>query len=201
MALLVGVTGGMGSGKSTVSGMMSRLGGHIIDADKICRRLVEPGQPAWQEVVEAFGPDIILPDQTLDRKKIARIIFEDSVKKSVLEGILHPKVFAEEQRNFESFQQKKPESIVILDAALLIESENYRKVNKVVVVACPEDQQITRIVAQGRFTREDALRRIQHQMPLEKKRKLADFVLENDSSLERLEQDVATLYENLKALT
>ncbi len=201
MAILVGITGGMGSGKSTVSEIISRLGGHIIDADQICRRLVEPGNQAWKEVVQALGSEIVLPDQTLDRKKIAQIIFSDSEKKDLLEKILHPKVFEEEQEEFESLSKENPSSIVILDAALLIESGNYRKVDKVVVVACPEDLQIRRIVAKGRFTEKDARLRIRHQMPLEEKRVLADYVLENDSSLESLERRVEELFDNLKALT
>ncbi len=201
MAILVGVTGGMGSGKSTVSEIISRLGGHIIDADQICRRLVEPGKDAWKEVVEALGPEIVLPDQTLDRKRIAQIIFNDSGKKDLLEKILHPKVFEEEQEEFGSLSKKNPSSVVILDAALLIESGNYRKVDKVVVVACPEEQQIMRIVQQGRFTEEDARLRIRHQMSLEEKKVLADYILENDSSLESLERRVEELFENLKALT
>ncbi len=201
MAVLVGVTGGMGSGKSTVSGMMSELGGHIIDADQICRRLVEPGKPAWKEIVECLGSEIVLPDETLDRKKIAQIIFNDAEKKKSLEEILHPKVFEEEQVEFEAISFKNPSSIVVLDAALLIESGNYRKVDKVVVVACSEEQAIKRIVARGRFTEDDARQRIRTQMPLDAKKAVADYILENNSSLESLNRSVEELYENLKALT
>ncbi len=201
MALLVGVTGGMGSGKSTVSGIMSREGGHVIDADQICRDLVEPGQPAWKEVLELFGPDIIYPDQSLDRSKIAGIIFKDSLKKAQLEEILHPRVFEEEQREFEALSRKNPESVVILDAALLIESENYRKVNKVVVVSCAEELQIERIVAQGRFQKDDAIRRIRLQMPLEEKKSKADYIVENNSTKENLDRQVVALFNKLKALT
>ncbi|QPJ63342.1 MAG: dephospho-CoA kinase [Candidatus Nitronauta litoralis] len=200
MALLVGVTGGMGAGKSTVSGMISRLGGHIIDADQICRRLVEPGKPAWKEIAEALGPEIVLPDQTLDRKRIAQIIFKDAEQKKKLETILHPKVFEQEQVEFREISIKTPSSVVILDAALLIESGNYRKVDKVVVVACPEEQAISRIVAQGRFAEDDARLRIRSQMPLNAKKAVADYILENDSSLEDLGQRVEKLFENLKAL-
>lgn len=201
MAVLVGVTGGMGAGKSTVSGMISDLGGQIIDADQICRSLVEPGKPAWKEIVECLGSEIVLTDETLDRKKIAQIIFNDAEKKKRLEEILHPKVFEEEQVEFAAISVKTPSSIVVLDAALLIESGNYRKVDKVVVVASSQEQAIKRIVARGRFAEDDARQRISTQMPLEEKKAVADYILENNSSLECLKLKVEELYEKLKALT
>ena len=100
LALLVGLTGVMGSGKSIAAEMLRELGAHIIDADEICRSLIEPEKQAWREIVQLFGDEILLPDQTLNRKKLADIVFNDSEKKMALEGILHPKVFAEEQQKY-----------------------------------------------------------------------------------------------------
>ncbi|MCA9483406.1 MAG: dephospho-CoA kinase [Nitrospina sp.] len=200
MALLVGLTGGMGAGKSTVSDLLSHLGAHIIDADQICRELVEPEKPAWREIVETFGKVVLTDDKTLNRKKLAGLIFDDPEKKSRLESILHPRVFEEEQRVFTQIAAEAPRTVVILDAALLIESGNYRKVDKVILVTCDPEERVRRVVAQGRVSREEALRRLSNQMPERDKVPLADYVLANDSSIENLEQKVRPLYDELKRL-
>jgi len=201
VALLVGLTGGMGSGKTTVGNLFKALGAYILDADEICRSLVEPGKPAWQEIVDFLGNEIVRNDQTLDRGKIADIVFKDPVKKKALEAILHPRVMEEEQVLYEEILKKNPEALVIIDAALLIESGNYRKVDKVIVIACDEETQLRRIMAKNMFSREDAQRRLQQQMPLEEKIKYADFVLHNDSGLPELEKKVEELFHRLQELT
>ena len=201
MALLVGLTGGMGSGKTTVGNLFKALGAYILDADEICRSLVEPGKPAWQEIVDLLGNEFVRNDQTLDRRKIADIVFKDPEKKKALEAILHPRVMEEEQVLYEKILKKNPKALVIIDAALLIESENYRKVDKVIVIACDEETQLRRIMAKNMFSREDAQRRLQQQMPLEEKIKFADFVLHNDSGLPELEKKVEGLFHQLQELT
>jgi len=200
VALLVGLTGGMGSGKSTVAGMLEEFGAHIIDADAICRILVEPEQPAWQEIAKTFGKGILLKDGTLDRAQLADIIFSDPSQKKVLEDILHPKVFEEERALFKKITEKEPSALVIVDAALLIESGNYRKVNKVVVVASDEEIRIQRILDKSRFSREDIQRRIRNQMDLKEKVKFADYVLENNAGLAELKNQVEALFKDLKSL-
>lgn len=200
MALMVGLTGGMGSGKSTVADMFRQLGASIIDADEICRILVEPDQPAWQEIVKSFGKDILLKDRTLDRAQLADIIFNDPNQKKNLEVILHPKVFDEELSLFEKIVKKNPHALVIIDAALLIESGNYRKVDKVVVVSSDEETQTQRILDRSRFSRDDIRRRIQSQMDLNEKIKFADYVLENNAGLAELKNQVESLYKDLQSL-
>lgn len=200
MALLAGLTGGMGSGKTTVAKLFQALGAYVLDADEICRSLVEPGKPAWREIVDLLGKEILMDDQTLDRRKIADIIFNDPEKKKALEGILHPRVFEEEQAKYENILKDHPGALVIIDAALLIESENYRKVDKVIVIACDEENQLDRIMAKNMFSREDAQRRLQQQMPLEDKLKFADYVIRNDSGLSELKDDVESLFHQLKQL-
>lgn len=200
MALLAGLTGGIGAGKSTVSTILRKLGARIIDADLICRELVEPGKSAWQEIVDTFGKGILAPDNTLDRKKMAGLVFSDPEKKSKLEGILHPRVFEEEQRLYRSFSDEDPGTVAILDAALLIESGNYRKVDKVILVTCGEEERIRRVVARGNVTRDEVARRLANQMPDSEKIPLADYVLENDFSIEELEKNVGQLYGELKRL-
>lgn len=194
MALLVGLTGGMGSGKSTASGMFQRLGAEVIDADALCRELMEPEQPAWREIVETFGPEILQPDQRLDRKKLAERVFSNPGDRRRLEAILHPRVFEEERRRFEAIADKNPGAVVILDAALLIESGNYRKVDQVVVVTCPEEEQVRRLLARGGFDETEIRRRLACQMPAQEKIRYANHVIQNDSTLEHLEQQVNSLY-------
>jgi dephospho-CoA kinase len=200
VALLAGLTGGMGSGKTTVGKLFQSLGAYVLDADEICRSLVEPGKPAWRETTDLLGKGVLRDDQTLDRRKIADIVFNDPEKKKALEAILHPRVMEEEQAIYKDIAKDDPGALVIIDAALLIESENYRKVDKVVVIACDKETQLHRIMAKNTFSREDAQRRLQQQMPLEEKIKFADYVLHNDSGLSELEEKVETLFHQLKQL-
>ncbi len=198
MALLVGLTGGMGTGKTTVAKYLNELGAFIIDADQLCRQLIEPNQLAWKEIVQEFGKEVLDKNKLVNRSKLAEIIFRDHLKKESLENILHPKVFEAEKQRFLEIQQKHPQSIVILDSPLLIESGNYRKVDKVVVVVCPEESQIKRILDSNRFTKEDAERRIRNQMNSQDKIKFADFVIHNDTNKPELKLKVKKLYDKLR---
>ena len=200
MALLAGLTGGMGSGKTTVGKLFQSLGAYVLDADEICRSLLEPGRPAWNETVDLLGNGVLRDDQTLDRRKIADVIFSDLEKKKALEAILHPRVMEEEQAVYKDILKDDPGALVIIDATLLIESGNYRKVDKVIVIACDEETQLHRIMDKNTFSREDAHRRLQQQMPLEEKSKFADYVLHNDSGLSELEEKVEALFHQLKQL-
>lgn len=190
----------MGSGKSLAAEMLKELGAHLIDADEICRSLVEPGKPAWSEIVELFVEKILHQDKTLDRGKIADIIFNDPCKKKAMEKILHPRVFSEEQRIFANIRKREKGALVIVNASLLIESGNYKKMDKVAVVACDEETQIRRIVEKGVFSGEDAKKRIKTQMGLKEKLKYADYIIENNSTIEELRAKVEILYRDLKKL-
>jgi len=200
VALLAGLTGGMGSGKTTVGKLFQSLGAYVLDADEICRSLVKPGKPAWHETTALLGKGVLRDDQTLDRRKIADIVFNDPEKKKALEAILHPRVMEEEHAIYKDILKDDPGALVIIDAALLIESGNYRKVDKVIVIACDKETQLQRIMAKNKFSREDAQRRLQQQMPLEEKIKFADYVLHNDSGLSELEEKVEALFHQLKQL-
>jgi len=200
VALLAGLTGGMGSGKTTVGKLFKALGAYVLDADEICRSLVEPGKPAWREIIDLLGNGILKDDQTLDRRKIADIVFNDPENKKALEAILHPRVMEKEQAIYKDILKSDPGALVIIDATLLIESENYRKVDKVIVIACDEETQLHRIMDQNKFSRQDAQRRLQQQMPLEEKIKFADYLLHNDSGLSELKEKVEALFHQLKQL-
>lgn len=200
MSLLVGVTGSMGAGKSMVAKMLRELGAHIIDADKICHDLVQPGKPALQEIVESFGEEILQADRSLNRSKLAKIVFADLGKKKVLEQILHPKVFVEEQKLYAEIRASDSKAVVVIDAALLIESGNYRNMDKVVLVRCDEETQIQRLLKRDIWSREEIIKRLQNQMSAEEKIKVTDYLVPNDTSVADLEKHVKTLYAELKAV-
>ncbi|MBI4389478.1 MAG: dephospho-CoA kinase [Nitrospinae bacterium] len=200
MALLVGLTGSMGSGKSLAANMLKDLGAKVLDADKICRDLVRPRNPAWREIVDYFGRDVLREDQSLDRSKLAAIVFADPQKKGVLEAILHPKVIDEERRLYDAIRREDPRAVVVVDAALLIESGNYKNMDRVAVVGADEETQTERLLRKGLWTREDILKRIRSQMSLGEKKEKAHFFIPNNTTVEDLRKRIETLYKELKAL-
>ncbi|KMP10933.1 hypothetical protein UR09_03855 [Candidatus Nitromaritima sp. SCGC AAA799-A02] len=189
----------MGSGKSLAAEYFKELGARVIDADRICRLLVEPGQPAWEEIVETFGEEALNPDRTLNRERVADIVFKNDAERNKLESILHPRVIAEEQRMYQEFCRDDPEVLAVIDAALLIESGNHKNVDRVVVVQSRPESQIRRVMERTSVSREEVEKRLKTQLPLEEKLKLADYILENDGSREALKSQVADLYHELTA--
>jgi dephospho-CoA kinase len=187
----------MGSGKTLVASTFKKLGAFIIDADILCRELVLRGQPALDLIVQTFGPDILDSAGNLDRKKMASIIFDDAKRKQDLENILHPLVFSEEEKIYREIHQQNPQALVIIDAALLIESGNYKNVDKVVLVACDVETQVQRVLKRSAFNREEVLDRIRSQMPLAEKRKFADYIIDNSSTEEDLRESVEKLSQKL----
>ena len=197
MSLLVGLTGGIGSGKSLAAKFFAEKGAHIIDSDQLSRELVCPGQPALKEIIDVFGEFILDPSGNLDREALAKIIFEDTEKKSALEAILHPKVIVREQEIYLNISASNPSAIVIVDAALLIESGNYMNVDKVIVVQSREEQQVQRILSRGSQSYDQAISRIKNQMSFEEKSKYADYILDNQSQPEGLRINVQEIYAKL----
>lgn len=200
MSLLVGLTGNMGSGKTMAAGLMKELGAHILDADAVCRGLMRPGQPAWKEIVEHFGKDILREDQTLDRSQLADIVFENLEQKQVLERILHPRVFQVEQKEYEQLKKMKPDAVLVVDAALLIESGNYKKMDKVVVITCDDEIRSKRLLQRGSFTSSDIERRINSQMSQDQKVRCADYVLSNNGTKKELKSQVNAVFKELQTL-
>ncbi len=191
------MTGGIGSGKSTAAKMFKKKGAYILDADLICRELVEPGKPALREIQDHFGEKVIRQDGQLDRPELSRIVFDDPSKKKALEDILHPKVFEEEKNRYEVLRQKEGPVLVFVDAALLIESGNYRNMDKNIVVTCSDEERIERLLKRDTLTKEEILKRIKNQAPLSKKIKFADYVLENSHDIQSLELEIEKVYTEL----
>lgn len=196
--LIVGLTGGIASGKSLVAKVFQDLGAHIIDADKIVHELLEPGQQAWEEVVKYFGPEIVFPDKTIDRRKLGEIVFNDAEKRAWLNQCLHPKVFAVYTARVKHLCARALHAIIVLDAALLIETGYHKKMDRIVVVYADQEQQMERLTSRDRFSREQALVRIRSQMPLSEKRKQADYVIENTGTREETEQQAREIFQKLK---
>jgi dephospho-CoA kinase len=194
---LVGLTGGIASGKTTVAKIMKRLGAAIVDADALSREVVEPGRDAWKAIVDTFGAEVLRPDQTLDRQKLRAVIFNNSTARKKLESIIHPRVraLAEERINQ---QAAAGYELVVYEVPLLFEGNLHEWLRPVVLVACDADVQRQRLQQRDRLTPEEAQKHIDAQMSLEEKRRLADYVIENDGDLESLERQVEAVLNRIK---
>jgi dephospho-CoA kinase len=195
--LLVGLTGGIATGKSTVSNMLRGLGAEIIDADLVARQVVEPGQPAWREIVEEFGRDVLSPDGTLDRKKLGAIVFADPDRRKRLEAITHPAIRARVKARVDELAARGFAGIVFYDAAILIEALGHQDMDRIVVVMTDEATQVARL--RGRDGTDDAegRRKIASQMPLAEKAKLADHVIDNSGDREATAEQVRRVFATL----
>lgn len=190
----VGLTGGIASGKSTVSGMLSELGAIVVDADELAREVVAKGTRGLQLVVEAFGPEILGPDGEMDRPAVGRLIFADEAKRRVLEGIVHPLVF---ERYNELDESHMEDGVIVHDIPLLVESGRADTFEVVIVVDTPQETQIERMLAQRGWTREEAEARIAAQASRAERLAVATYVIENTGTLEDLRQRVAEVFEDL----
>ena len=181
--IIAGLTGGIASGKSTVSGFLAQAGAQIIDADSIAREVVELGTPAYNDIIAFFGRGILLSDGNIDRKGLGDIIFNDPEKKTRLDAIVHPRVYQRMQERIAEFASNRPDAVVILDIPLLLETGMRRNLAEVIVVYVPEELQLQRLMARDQIDAAAALARIRSQMSIEKKRRLATIVIDNSGSL------------------
>jgi dephospho-CoA kinase len=196
--LIVGLTGGVASGKTTVSRVLKEEGAYIIDADQMARELVRPHTPAWRKLVRAFGKDILREDGSLHRKKLADKVFTNLRQRKLLNQILHPRIRKEMERRAKEIGQKDPEAVVVIDAPLLVELGDHRKMDKLIVVTSTQTQQIERLKERDGISSEEALRIFSSQMPVEDKVKLADFVIRNEGSLQETKKKTREVYKELK---
>ena len=177
--LLVGLTGGIATGKSTVAGVFRRLGAVVIDADQLARDVVAPGEPALVEIAREFGPEVLQPDGTLDRKRLGAIVFRDADRRCRLEAITHPAIRARFLARLQALTDEAFDGLVVFDAPVMIESGGYRAMDRLVVVVTDEATQLARLMARDGIGRDEALDRVRSQMPLTDKAKLADHVIDN----------------------
>jgi len=192
--LLIGLTGGIATGKSTASALLRQLGCEVIDADLLAREVVEPGEPAWTTIVAEFGQDVVTAGGALDRKKLGAIVFADPERRRRLEAITHPAIRERFQARLDQLAVKGFTGIVVFDAAVMIESGNYKNMDRLVVVVTDEPTQMARL--QGRDGTDDAdgRRKIASQMPLAEKAKLADYVIDNSGDREATAAQVRRVF-------
>ncbi|MBN9655332.1 dephospho-CoA kinase [Halobacillus sp. GSS1] len=183
MTVVIGLTGSIASGKSTIANMFSDMDIPVIDADQISRDVVEPGEPAYQEIVATFGEQVLAEGGDLDRKKLGKIIFADETKRKQLNGIVHPKVREEMIRRRELYKNQQYRAVV-LDIPLLFESNLTDYVEKILVVYVDEETQLQRLMERDQSGREDAEERIHAQIPVKKKAEMADAVIDNTGTVE-----------------
>jgi dephospho-CoA kinase len=177
--LLVGLTGGIATGKSTVADVFRRLGAVVIDADQLARDVVAPGEPALAEIAREFGPGVLQPDGTLDRKRLGAVVFADADRRRRLEAITHPAIRARFQARVQALADGGFEGLVLFDAPVMIESGGHRTMDRLVVVVTDEATQLARLMARDGIARDEALGKIRSQMPVQEKAKLADHVIDN----------------------
>jgi len=197
--LLVGLTGGIATGKSTVDAILRELGARVIDADVLAREVVEPGEPALAEIAAAFGSGVLGPDGRLDRKALGAIVFSDPDLRLKLEAMTHPRIRERFQRRIDALAAEDFRGLVFFDAPVMIESGNYRNMDRLVVVVTDEPTQIGRLMARDGIDRDEALRKIKSQMPLTEKAKLADYVIDNSGDRSATEARTREVYQALLA--
>lgn len=193
----VGLTGGIACGKSTVAQMFARRGGYLIDFDTLAHEIQEPPKPAWRDVVDFFGPDILQPDRRIDRNKLAAVVFNHPEKLQTLNEIVHPRVYGEWRERLAKIESQNPRAIVFADVPLLFEGRMQSLFDLTVLVVIDPEEQIVRLMSRNAISREDAYRRLSSQMPIRDKIPLADIVIDNQCSVSETERKVADVWGKL----
>ncbi|MCG8425176.1 MAG: dephospho-CoA kinase [Proteobacteria bacterium] len=196
---VIGLTGGIASGKSTVASMLRDLGAHVVDADQLAHRVVEPGQPALAEIAERFGPGVLTKGGTLDRKKLGAIVFADADARRALEAITHPRIRAASQETIAGLAARGAE-IIFYEAALIVEKQLHEQpwMSAVVVVSVPPQTQLDRLLARETIGEDEARARIAAQRPLADKIAVAAHVIDNSRSLDETRAQVRELWDTLR---
>jgi dephospho-CoA kinase len=198
--LKVGLTGGIASGKSTVSEAFARLGAKVLDADKVAREVVLPGQPAWLKLQQAFGPEFFFPDGELNRSKLRRLVFADPEERSKLNAIVHPEVMKEINRIFEQLTTSAQDAVVVVDVPLLLEVGVAHRFDRVIVVYVTKSVQIKRLRQRDGLSLEGARRALSTQMVLDKKVEQADYVIDNSGTRAETQAQVENVWQSLLLL-
>jgi len=196
---VMGITGNIASGKSTVARMFEALGARIIDADEIARIVVEPGAPAWEEIVSEFGRDILEPDGAINRKRLADIVFGDEAKRKRLNDITHPRIrerISELLREYE----KEGAPVVMVEATLIVERGGLKNlIDGLIVVTADEETQIERLIRDKGYKREEAVSRLRAQMPAREKMTHGDYIIDNSESLDNTRVQVKAVWEAIRS--
>jgi dephospho-CoA kinase len=196
--LVAGLTGSIATGKSTVSGLFKELGAFIVDADHAAREVVLPGTKAWHEIVRIFGQEILMKSGEIDRERLGRIVFNDTAMRGILEAVVHPEVVRSMDEQVSSIKSGFPDAVVILDVPLLIETGMHKGLSEVIIVYCPEEIQIARLMARDKISREEALAKVRSQISIEEKRRFASELIDNSDSKDKTLIQVKNAFDRLK---
>lgn len=188
--MIIGLTGGIASGKSTVGRMLTERGAKLVDADEIAREIVRPGEPALEAIASLFGQAVLQADGTLDRQALGNIVFRDEERLRELEAITHPAIRERMQARIHSYEAQNPDGLAIADVPLLYETKQEGLYEGIMVVYVPAELQLQRLMGRNGMSREEALRRISLQMDMEAKRDRADWIIDNSGTLEETERQV-----------
>ncbi len=192
--VIVGLTGGLGAGKTTIASLFRDCGATIIDADQLAREVVQPGTPAWKDIKKQFGLRVFHADQTLNRQALAQLVFRNPLQLKKLQDIIHPRVAREQAKRTKFIAEADPQAVIIYDAALLIEANAHHRMDHIIVVKADHGTQIARVCQRDGLTKTNALRRIKQQMPLHQKLPYANTVLDGTWPRSRLRPVVKSLY-------
>ena len=196
--LLVGITGGLASGKTTVARLFEECGAKIIDADVLARQVVQPRKAAWKEIARTFGKEVLTKNGNLDRGALAEMVFHDPAKLKQLTNIIHPRVAIKQAQIVKQFSAQDPSAVVVYDAAMLIEAGAHRRMDRVVVVKADRATQLARACRRDGLTKAEAILRLRNQMPLRRKLQFATDVLDGTLPLNRLRYVVRDLYSEFR---
>ncbi|MFC1623779.1 dephospho-CoA kinase [Candidatus Omnitrophota bacterium] len=192
--MIIGITGSFGSGKTTAREMFRGLGAYVIDADKVCHGLMAPSKKVFGKIVRHFGKGILKGNKTIDRKKLAQIVFKEKTKLELLNKLVHPEAIREIER---IVRTKKDKKLIVIDAALMVESGFYRKMDRLVLVRTNLDKAIKRLIRAKGSTQSEILQRIRMQAPLKKKRTFADFIIDNNGSRKQTKIQIEKIWKQL----
>ena len=196
--LKVGLTGSIAVGKTFVLGVLSELGCRVIDADAVARQVVLPGSLGLKSVAEAFGEKVLKSDGSLNRARLGEIVFADEAKRQQLNSILHPFIIAAQDAQLRELELQDPKGIVVVDAALMIESGGYKRFDKLIVVHCRPEIQLQRLMRRNKLSREEAEQRIATQMPQEEKKRYADYLIDTSGDFAETRRQTEDVYHALR---
>lgn len=195
--LHVGLTGNIASGKSSAAVFFAELGAHVIDADRVAHLLLQAGTPVYRKIVDAFGERILGSAGEIDRRILGRIVFSNADKRLLLNSLTHPAVETEILRRIGELEQSAPSGIIIVDAALMIETGGYKMYHRIIVVTCDPALQVSRLITRDGLTEEEAGARIASQMPIEEKLKLANYTIDTSMTINHTREQVEAIYRDL----
>jgi dephospho-CoA kinase len=192
--IIVGLTGNLGAGKTTIANIFEEYGAKIIDADQLARDVVKPGKPAWKEIKKQFGMSVFFADNTVNRQALAQVVFQNPSKLKILQNIIHPRVAREQAIRAKAIGKSFPQAVIIYDAALLIEAGAHRRMDHVIVVKADRATQIARVCQRDGLTKTEALLRMRQQMPFREKKLYADTIIDGTWTRSQLRPVVKSLY-------